>query len=186
MKKFAFILAVMALGTFMSCGGKDVKITPKDKGDVAKNVIPNKESNNSLPSENKILPDTAKKEVVEVVADTTKKVVNDNSKGTEKVMEDGENGKVKEVSKSDLKKNSKKKFYVIAGSYHEAKWATNVSKFYKSKGIPTSIMKKSNGYIRVSLGNYEYRVSAENRLKKLRKKGLKFKGEKLKYWLLYK
>ncbi len=174
MKKFAFIIAAVALTLFMSCHGKDVKITPKDKGNVV--------NNNSLPA---VAPDTVVKVVY--VPDTTKKVtVVDNSKGTESVMEDADNGKVKKVSDADLKKKGKKKFYVIAGSYKDIRWAKNVTKFYKDKGYPISIMRKSNGWTRVSLGNYEYRVSAEKQLKKFRSKGIKFKGKKLEYWLLLK
>ncbi len=79
-----------------------------------------------------------------------------------------------------VKADSKKTFYLIAGSYADFDSANKVSQEYQNKGYNSEVMEKENGVYRVTLGGYKYKSTALKELEKVRK------NENKNVWLLSK
>ncbi len=205
MKKINIVFIAFLSVFFMACGAVEEKRSEKDtdsqvsentnsdkEGTVAENTVKEvlENAGTETTDDTIIYEDSTENKTEIVKAEGEEK--NDNSKGSETVMSENEDGTVSAVPNSELKNTGKKKkahvkkFYVIAGSFKEVDNAHKSRKFYRVKGFKAIVLYKYKGWYRVATGAYANRELAEKAIAKVRaKQANDVKGKKVAYWLLW-
>lgn len=160
----AFIFISFQIGLFDTTKEYVAGLISEDKPKQEKVVTKKKENT------------TKKKQEVKSETDKTEDATKNNTEN--KKPETNTQNKEEEVKQKEpdtkyvepkVKADSKKTFYIIAGSFSNMESAAKAREKFRNKGYNSEILERDNGGYRVTLGSYQYKSTALKELEKYRK-----------------